>query len=94
MIIYRPHRGNLSDAMKEAKEFNDIQEMKNFIINEWENNVSTNDIVIDNKIINDHRIGWQDTKAVCTRKIGQEEYEYPQCIGFCATVYTKSTTHD
>ena len=35
MIIYRPHRGSLADAMAEAKEFNNEQEMKEYIVKQW-----------------------------------------------------------
>lgn len=31
MVIYRPHRGALKEAMAEAKEFNSIDEMKQYI---------------------------------------------------------------
>lgn len=31
MIIYRPHRGGLFEALEEAREFNTIEEMKDFI---------------------------------------------------------------
>lgn len=31
MVIYRPHRGGLKEAMAEAKEFNSIDEMKRYI---------------------------------------------------------------
>jgi hypothetical protein len=88
-MIYRPQRGSLFDAMKEVKEFNDVDEMKKFIVNDWSNNIAEEDIVIDEKVVNDDRIGWQDTRYVCAKKIGQEEYAHPQCIGYCATVYPK-----
>ena len=31
MVIYRPHRGGLKEAMTEDKEFNSIDEMKRYI---------------------------------------------------------------
>lgn len=93
MIIYRPHRGSLADAMAEVKEFNNKQEMKEYIVEQWDGYISIEDIVIDNNPINDDRIGWEDTRYVCIKKLGEDDYMkkygHPQCIGMCATIYTK-----
>ena len=93
MIIYRPHKGSLDKAMEEAKEFNNIQQMKEHIVKEWNDYFSVENIVIDNKSVNDDRIGWKDTKYVCTKKFGEQDnivdYGCPQCIGMCATEYSK-----
>ena len=35
MIIFRPHRGSLYAAMAEAKEFSDVDEMKEYIVKTW-----------------------------------------------------------
>lgn len=95
MIIYRPHRGNLTEAMKEAKEFYNEQEMKEYIVQEWNGCFSINDIVIVNENISDDRIGWEDTRYVCTKRFGNQDnialYGYPQCIGMCATKYLNKT---
>lgn len=88
-MIYRPQRGSLCDAMNEVQEFDGIEDMKKFIVMDWSNNILEEDIVIDEKVVNDERIGWQDTRAVCSKKIGEEEYDHPQFIGFCATIYPK-----
>jgi len=37
MLIYRPHRGSLAGAMKEAKTFNSLEDIKNYVANEWNN---------------------------------------------------------
>jgi hypothetical protein len=92
MIIFRPHRGSLDDAMKEAKEFKDESEMKKYIVDQWNNLFFTemftvDDIVIDDKVSNDDRNGWKDTRYVCTKRMGNEKYDTPQCIGMCATDY-------
>jgi len=93
MIIYRPHRGSLADAMAEAKEFNNEQEMKEYIVKQWNGYIFIDDIVIDDNPINDDRIGWKDTRYVCTKRLGEDDYMkkygYPQCIGMCATNYVK-----
>lgn len=98
MIIYRPHRGMLDEAMKETREFNTEDEMKRFIVSDW--NADQNglfgydDIVIDDKEINDDRIGWKDTRYVCVNRMGDKNYikmyGVPQCIGMCATKYNLS----
>ena len=91
MIIYRPQRGSLSDAMTEKQEFESEEDMKNYIVEEWGGFIQFDDIVIYGEAIEDKRIGWIDTRSVCTNKFGGqdniEKYGYPQCIGFCATNY-------
>jgi len=98
MIIYRPHRGHLNEAMVEAKEFDTELEMKQFIVDDW-NNIFPNvlaidDIVIDSESIVDESIGWMDTRYVCTKSLGTDNYMklygLPQCIGMCATDYKKN----
>ena len=94
MIIYRPHRGSLADAMSEAKEFNDEQEMKEHIVKQWDNYFIVDDIVIDTKIVNDDRVGWKNSRSVCIKRLKKEDYialyGSPQCIGTCATEYKSS----
>lgn len=93
MIIYRPHKGTLVDSMAEAKEFNTIREMKEYIVKEWDSLFSIDDIVFENGIINDDRTGWKDTRYVCITRLGKDDYikayAYPQCIGMCATDYKR-----
>ena len=98
MIIYRPHRGNLADAMVEAKEFNSEQEMKEYIVKQWDGYFSIEDIVILGDPYNDERIGWEDTRYVCSKRFGDQDnivkYGVPQCIGMCATKYIKVNYHE
>ena len=94
MIIFRPHRGTLAEAMKEVKEFDNVEAMKNHIVESWNHLFTADDVVInDESEVNDERIGWEDTKYVCVKRIGTEDYvaKYgkPQCIGMCATKYSK-----
>ena len=79
MIIYRPHRGTLADAMAEAKEFPSETEMKQFIAYLWD--VPPENIVLRDPI-DDNRNGWHDTRYVCICNYGT-----PQCVGMCATQY-------
>lgn len=100
MVIFRKHKGGLLESMETAKEFNDFDEMKEYIVKEHETfykslgkenapfNVS--DVVIDvNDKTDDERIGWHDTMYVCVKRYGDDDYETPQCIGMCATNYDK-----
>lgn len=101
MIIFRPHRLLLEDAMKEAKEFENVDEMKEHIVKLWhegwggQNELFTvDDIVIkEETAVNDERIGWEDSMYVCIKRLGNEDYikkhGTPQCIGMCATKYKK-----
>lgn len=91
MLIYRPHRSSLAEAMAEAKTFNSFDEIKEYVANKW-NSVwgyqilNPDDIVLDEEFHNDDRIGWKDVRYLCTKKLGDEDYmeEYgnPQCIGY------------
>ncbi len=99
MIIFRPHRRTLDEAMAEAKEFDSVEEMKKHIVKLWNEGWSgskelftADDIVINEKsAVNDDRIGWEDSMHVCVKRMGDEDYmkKYgtPQCIGMCATKY-------
>lgn len=95
MIIYRPHRGSLERSLAEAKEFETETEMKKYIVKRFLGFVSTEDIVIEGEPDADvEQCGWHDTKYVCIKKNGQENYieKYgcAQCIGFCATDYERT----
>jgi hypothetical protein len=85
MIIYRPHRGGLVESMKESEIFDDEDQLKNHIIKKWEGLISFEDIVINDDSVNDERIGWKDSRYVCTKRIGDKKFVHPQCIGQCAT---------
>lgn len=92
MIVYRPHRGSLEDAMKEVKTFDNWYQMTHYIANNWnlavgKKVIDPDDIVMDDKPVNDDRVGWKDVHMVLVTRIGNdnfmEEYGNPQCIGYC-----------
>lgn len=96
MIIYRPHRGGLAEAMREAKVFDNQEQMRKYIVAEHTDSefgpaFSEDDIVIDDKPVNDTRNGWKDTRYVCVERYYKEDfvekYGCPQCIGMCATQF-------
>ena len=96
MIIFRPHRMgmDIGEAMEKAKEFNTVDEMKEYIVELWQRDSGSpklftiDDIVIDEKsAVNDTRIGWKDSMYVCVKRMGDENFIAPLCIGMCATKY-------
>ena len=90
-IIYRPHRGGLFESMAEAKEFSSTRQMKQYIVKNWNNRFLERDIVICGPAECDERTGWKNTRYVCVKRMGVENYMdvygAPQCIGMCATDY-------
>ena len=94
MYIYRPHRGSLDEAMRECKEFETKEAMIAFI--SVESSYLTGkplydpqDIIIGSSVINDYRIGWKDCRHVLVKRMENEHFPIPQCIGWCATEYNK-----
>lgn len=101
MVIYRPHRGGIAEAIAEAKEFENIEGMKEYILECRTKNTShsykpfeISDIVIDEDSHDEDRIGWRNVHHVCVKRLGNEDYmkEYgrPQCIGMCSEDYNKN----
>jgi hypothetical protein len=99
MIIYRPHKGSLADALAEAKEFRTEEEMKSYIYEDWKKShmelgfksapFEIEDIVIDDEISDGNCCGWHDTRYVCVKRMWKDIYDCPQCIGMCATDYER-----
>lgn len=87
-VKYRPHRGLLADAMAEAKEFSTIDEMLDYIYIDHKNKYgelfSRDDIIINDPIGDDDRIGWKNVRHICVKRYGNEVYDIPQCIGMCS----------
>ena len=84
MIKYRPHRGTLVEAMMHEREFETVDEMYSYISNDWNGWISPEDLSISENMGKDSRIDWKETRYVCTRRIGNEVYDVPQCIGMCS----------
>lgn len=96
MIIYRPHRGMLADAMMEAREFKTLDEMKDYIIKRDIFSIKKEDIVLSEKTHDDNRINWKDIHYVCIKGYKTfagtyidyvKMYGKPQCIGMCSDDY-------
>lgn len=92
MIKYRPHKGGLHESMAEAREFRSVDEMKDYIYDQWNGGLekeffSREDIVIGEPMGNDDRISWKNVRHICVKRFGNEDYmeKYgtPQCIAWC-----------
>ena len=92
MIKYRPHRSGLEESLKEARTFDNFEQMKEFIMNDWNNSgfgnlFNIDDIVIGDILGDDDRIGWKNVRHVCVKRIGDADYMKaygtPQCIAWC-----------
>lgn len=85
MLIYRPHRELLSEAMREAKVFDNFDELKQYVADWWnrfgEDMLDVDDIVLEGKPHDDERVGWKNCRSLCAKRLGKNNYDYPQCIG-------------
>lgn len=107
MIIFRHHRGLLSDSMKTAREFESFKDLQNYIVQYMKPcmNLIPEDVVPCGEPINDERIGWEDSDYLCIRgynevtdREGFEKYfggryENPLCIGMFAAKYKNGGVH-
>ena len=89
ILKFRPHKGSLDDAMQEAREFNTVDSMFEYIVSLWEQLelgkvLKKEDFCIGSWLGPDERIGWKACWAVCTYRCGNQEYNIPQCIGMCS----------
>lgn len=103
MLIFRHHKGSLSDSMKTCKEFNNFQELQEYIVKYMQPymDLVLSDVVASNEKTNDLRIGWEDSDYICIagyNKVSDKEgferyfggkYESDCCIGMFATKYPK-----
>lgn len=92
MIIYRPHRGGLAESMAEAREFESVEDMKEYIVQQHTDEelgpaFSADDIVFGVLQGTDSRIGWHNQQYVYTRRYYGEHYPDGLVIGMCSYDY-------
>lgn len=101
MIIFRNHRGLLADSMNTAREFESFTDLQKYICECWKPflNLLPEDVIADDEIIPDERIGWEDQRFVCIRGYDEvsdksgfkschmEKIKSPFCVGMFATKY-------
>lgn len=84
MIIFRPQRGSLKEAMREVQEFESENDLQKHVANWWNSlgtsTVSEADVSFGKESIADYRIGWLDTRYVLLNGCA---------VGFCATQYSR-----
>jgi hypothetical protein len=89
MIKYRPYRGAISDSLAEQKEFKSIDEMYDYITNQWNSAgygvmFFKDNLNVSENYGKDERIDWKETRYVCTDLMGDKSYDVQQCIGMCS----------
>lgn len=99
-ILYRDHRGSLTEAMETIREYRTVDEMKAGIAETYNrlrreagfsgDAFSAEDISVGDDLGADNRIGWANTHYVCIRRLGDDDFVarigFPQTIGFCSFV--------
>ena len=76
---------SIDDALDQIKEFETVEEMKEYLSKYWNINkrITKDNIVIDDRFsYEDKRLGWQDTRYVCLKQDDET-----RVIGYCATKY-------
>lgn len=91
MIIYRPNSCCLRNPMEDVKEFENFDEMKQFIYEGTEScdgvkPFEIDDIVIDDITQDDPDLGWKDMRRICIKRFFGRTGNFI-CIGFCTTNY-------
>lgn len=85
MIKYRPQRGGLDEAMSEMKVFENIADLLDYIVEDWQGYIKIEDICFSKSYGLDGRINWKSWRYVCVSRIGDEnyisKYNTPQAIG-------------
>ena len=87
MIAFMPYvfGESIDDRLDEIKEFETVEEMKEYLCNLPNRliKINANEIVIDDRFsYEDKRLGWQDTRYVCLKQDDEERVN-----GYCATKY-------
>lgn len=80
-VIFRPACGGLSEAMAQQKNFSDVCEMLDYVVELYENAFRREEIHLIYYRY-DPRIDWE-TFVVTVERMYNEKYEYPQAIGYC-----------
>lgn len=88
MVKYRPQRGSLSESVKNQREFNNLDEMCDHVLSIWNKSdmrlIGKDDMEISKDFGPDERVGWKETRYICIKRMGDQKYDPPQCIGYCS----------
>lgn len=69
---------------RKEENLNTKEDMFNEIITNWKGFISYEDLSTSEDYEKDNRIDWKETRYVYTKRIGNELYVIPQCIGICS----------
>ena len=86
--LYRPHRGGLGDSMEKCILCRSEDAVKDEVISEFAPfgvTLTRDDVIIDDRKMDDRRIGWRETQYVCVKHMGEEQFDVPQCVGMCCS---------
>jgi len=88
--MYRPHRGALEDAMKEAKEFDSLDDLLGYAALSGVDDVygvlyTRDDLTLGEWEKDDHRIGWYKCRYVVSHRYGLNPMNH--IIGTMGIVY-------
>ena len=95
-VITRAKPGALDDDLLDKYDYiiamnmisQSIDKMLDYIYTEPKNRYgelfSRDDIIINEPIGDDDRIGWKNVRHICVKRYGNEVYDIPQCIGMCS----------
>ena len=84
-VIYRPHRGGLSEAMEDKQEFETIYELLDWLVEEHMNAFKKEQVHLTYYGY-DHRIDWETflvTVDCYHNHDNKMEYATPMLLGFC-----------
>ena len=87
MIKYRPQKSTLEESLNRAREFDTLDEMYDYIVSEWSEQselFSKEDLCVSDSSEKDSRTDWRETRYVCLKRMGNQVYTTPQCIGMCS----------
>jgi hypothetical protein len=81
MLKFIPCRKTLNEAMKKRSFFNTVEELKTYVISFYGNLFTEDDVVINEREIDDGKDSWYHTHYLCVKRFRHKEYECPQCVG-------------
>ena len=90
MIIFRPHRmgADIGETMAEAQIFTDKAAMIAHLVEGHCGLFEAEDISFGEPSPDTREgVQWEDSTYVLTRRLGEQVYDTPQCIGMCATKF-------
>ena len=94
MIKYRPHHDETVRTTTETKEFETIEQMKEYVQEYWNDWIisldgkepklfAIEDIVISEVSKDESQAGWKNVRRVGVKRMGPYTYDPPTTVGWC-----------